>query len=205
MPSTRRFDFYAARHEQQFATPRRHDAALARLVQLGGEGAQGACGLGVPRDELADWRDGRDAPNLALHILLRREAEVEGHPRPPAAPRAAELDVPRAAGGVEPEQRDDADADVSIIIGQRAVLQKRQRLGERRGPRGRARGWKRLQVYGLPELRGARPPGVQQRGEGGRLPALGGDSQARPVFRFQVLHEDGADDGGREVRVEGRG
>ena len=44
--------------------------------------------------------------------------------------------------------------------------------------------------------------GVQQRGEGGRLPALGGDSQARPVFRVQVFHEDGADDGGREVRVQ---
>ena len=195
MPSTRRFDFYAARHEQQFATPRRHDAALARLVQLGGEGAQGACGLGVPRDELANRRDGRDAPHLARRIYLRREAQAEGHPRPPAAPRAAELDVPRAAGGVDPEQGDHADADALAVVGQRAMLQERQRLGERRGRR-------RRRVHELLELRGARPPGVQQRGEGGRLPALGGDSQARPVFWVQVFHEDGADDGGREVRVQ---
>ena len=78
------------------------------------------------------------------------------------------------------------------------MLQERQRLGERRGRR-------RRRVHELLELRGARPPGVQQRGEGGRLPALGGDSQARPVFRVQVFHEDGADDGGREVSVEGGG
>ncbi|CAH0366572.1 unnamed protein product, partial [Pelagomonas calceolata] len=184
-----------ARHEQQVARRRRHDSALALLIQHLGEGAQGRHGLGVPRDELADRRDGRDAPNLARRIHLRREAQAEGHPRPPAAPRAAELDVPGAAGGVDPEPRDDADADALAVVGQRAVLQERQRLGERRGRR-------RRRVHELLELRGARPPGVQQRGEGGRLPALGGDPEARPVFRVQVLHEDGADDGGREMRVQ---
>ena len=38
--------------------------------------------------------------------------------------------------GVDPEQGNHADADALAVVGQRAMLQERQRLGERRGRRG---------------------------------------------------------------------
>ena len=139
---------------------------------------------------------GATRPNLARRIYLRREAQAEGiHGRQLRRGQRARRSAREPAAST-PEHG--MTPTPTLLLSSASEQCCRSASVSVRKTRAAAPA--RARASGA---RGARPPGVQQRGEGGRLPALGGDSQTRPVFRVQIFHEDGADDGGREVRVEG--